>query len=93
MTILALRTIVRTKDEIVVTANNKPVQRVPAGTFGLIDYHIDEEAETDPESGEILGYGAYGIVWCCDDGVDGSELPCVEIATHNFDVCGRQLRA
>lgn len=93
MTILSLGTIVRTKYEIQVTSNDKPIQRVPARTFGLIDYHIDEEAEVDPETGEILGYGAYGIVWCCDDGVDGTELPCVELVTENFDVCERQLRS
>lgn len=93
MTILAVGTIVRTKNEIEVISNDKPLQRVPARTFGLIDYYIDEEADVCDVTGEVLGYDAYGIVWCCDDGVDGSELPCVEIATHNFDVCGRQLRA
>lgn len=87
--ILKPGTLVRALSEVTLTeAAGIVLSTVPKGTYGAIHYAGPEEHDelVNKETGEILGYRAYGVMWLCAD-----RQECIEVSTEHFEVCDLQV--
>jgi len=87
--ILKPGTLVRARCDLTLRASHGiVVTHVPERTYGVVEYEGPEEHDevVDEETGEVVGYNAYGIMWLCAD-----EPKCIVVNTKHLDVIERQV--